>query len=267
MSFKLIHIQFFLSLIPLYADQYQLERMFHAVLNPQEGSLPTELEFYNNLLSTIPTLNPEHFSSLSAQASKCLKSPKMEVQKFGYNYFGQVTMRMDSAVLLESRIDDLFEYYSNPTNKDTRMLALFSIVYLKPRIPEKGIKVLVPLLTSKLLSDEERAFIGGSLLMGTPPDASMDRKVLAALKGSREPRAITSLLLGLSESKSRSAETLAFIGESLENKNEQIRMAAVNAVERLDRDLRVKFEPKLRQISLDETESSENRSRAKAALR
>ena len=268
MNVKAIYILILTGLIPLHADQYQLERMFHSVLNSSQGKgLPKELEFHDNLVSTIPTLNPEHLPSLSAQASKCLKSPDIEVQKFGVFYFMQVAMRMDSAVLLEPRIDDLAEYTNNPANKDLHNAALFSIVYLNPRIPEKGISVLVPMLISKLVPDEERAFIGAALLTATPSDADMLHKVLTALKGSREPKAIINLIRSLGILKTRHAEALALIGESLEHKDAAIRMEAVDAVERLDRDLRVKFEAKIIQISIDESESAENRSRAKAALK
>ena len=261
------------GLASLHADEFELQRILNSALSPAHNRiLPTDHDFDAILEATIPTLDQQAATRLSALASKCLKSPEFEVQRFGVSYFGAVSLtRMDSGVLLEDAIGDLIAFFAkpNPANERLRGFALMSIFVLKPRMPDKAVKGLVSQLESKELAEPWVGSIAELLIMADPSDAGMLRMVLARVKRFHDPKNAIPFIhgLGLEQSGEKHPEAFAFLRECLQSKDGHIRMATVEAVGRLSFNTRSSLLYRLGEISRDEHESEETRSRAAAALR
>ena len=268
------------GLISCHADQFKLERMFISALSSTQGrAIPTVDEFSAVLDATIPTLDERSASRLSPLASRCLKSQEIEVQRIGAQYFSGVSVvRMDSAILLGPWIDDMIAFFANPSpeNQQLRGGILISIFVLKPRMPDKVVKGLSPLLESKEFADAWKGTIAAGLIAAAPSDAEMIRMVLSRVKRFEDPKdmipvirslGLESSRLGLENSRQKQPEVIAFLGECLENKDPNIRIVAAEAVGRLPFGARSSLMYRLGQISRDPTESQDIRSLAAAALK
>ncbi len=261
-----------LGLVGCQANESQLERMFHVALSTdQNRTLPPQTEFFSVLSATIPTLNQRDASRLTSLTSRCLRSQDPEVQRFGVLYFLSVSAeRMDSGVLLDSGIADMLAFAADPNlkNEELRAAALFGIYYLKP-MPDKAIKGLVSLIENDVLSEPWIGSIAAALVSRAPADAEMLRMILTRVKRLEDPQNSVELIrwLGLASPKPSHPEAIAFIAESLENKDSRIRKAAVEAAGRLPDGSRSSLLYRLGQIATDKNESEALRSDATAALK
>jgi len=139
---------------------------------------------------------------------------------------------MDSGVLLKSGIADLLAYAADPNlaNEQLRAAALAGIYYLKP-MPDQAIKGLVRLIAEDALSEAWIGSIAAALVSIAPADTDMLRMILAGAKRFKDPQNKVALIrwLGLASPKPSHPEAVAFIAESLKDKDSRFRAAAVEA--------------------------------------
>ena len=95
----------------------------------------------------------------------------------------------------------------------------------------------------------------------------MVHKVLSVVEKRSDVALTNAALKDLGLVKTRSTEALNFIGKGLDSGNAFTRESAVDAVSRLDRNVRTRFAAQLGRIAADSSEPQHVRSQAVEALR
>lgn len=137
---------------------------------------------------------------------------------------------------------------------------------MKPNVPPKAVAHLNAHLEESRNSDEETLTIAASLLESAPTDTVTVHKTLLVVSRRSDPGLTGGVLRQLRLNKTRVPEALDFIGTNLNHADPNVRASAVDAVSRLDHDVRKQFTVQLSRISSDPSESGHMRSQARLAL-
>ncbi|MGZ4830431.1 MAG: HEAT repeat domain-containing protein, partial [Candidatus Angelobacter sp.] len=115
-------------------------------------------------------------------------------------------------------------------------------------------------------SNEETLTIAASLLEASPNDTATVHKTLSVVGRRADPGLTSGVIRQLGLSKSRNREALAFLGASLSHADAHVRESSVDAISRLDQDIRAEFAVPLARIASDPNESEYARTQARTAL-
>src|SRR5262249_31281420 len=145
--------------------------------------------------------------------------------------------------------------------------ALYILGSGKPNVSPKALRYLNAHLEDTRNSNEETLTIAASLLDASPSDTATLRKTLCVVARRRDPRLASVVIKTLGLLNSRQPDALNFLGASLGGSDAFVRESAVEAVSRLDRDVRSQFFPQLARIAGDPHESEHARAQAREALK
>jgi len=189
------------------------------------------------------------------------------MRQFGLLFFMVVGLRPDSSKLLEPYVDDLGALTNGPKGAQSlRHGALLLLGTTHPNIIPKAVPYLLGNLEDEANSSEETLTIAASLLEAFAANQEIIDKVVDFVKNRSDTGLTTGVLRQLGLMKSRDPHALSLIRSNLDSANPGIRYAAVDAVSRLDRDVRGQFARQVGRIATDDKESQELRSMADAAL-
>jgi len=249
------------------AQENPIRQLFQTILT-QPVAMPTTEQLFNTVNeTTIGALSAAEVQAILPMARQCLQSSNAVVRQDGLVLLIAVVTRGDSAKLLEPYIDDLGALLSGPEGAiSLRHGALYVLGSMKPTVPPKAIAHLSAHLEESRNSDEETLTIAASLLESAPTDAATVHKTLLVVSQRSDPGLTGGVLRQLGLNKTRVPEALNFIGVNLNHADPDIRASAVDAVSRLDHDIRKQFAPQLVRIVSDPSEAEHVRSQAKSAL-
>ncbi len=253
-----------------WADANQIRQLFQSILSdPPDTSLPTSAKFHSALTEVSESALPAvEVGGLLPLAKQCLGSSNVEVRRAGMLLFLAVALRLDSSKLLEPYIEDLDTVASDPASPfRTGALAILALTTSKPRVSPKAVATLAAHLDDSSFSSDEVATVIGSLLETSPSDPATVHRVLGVVEKRSDVALTDSVLRTLGLLRIQNAEAISFIGQGLNSGNPYTREAAVDAVSRLDRNIRTRFAAHLGRIAADHTERQHVRSQAAEALR
>ncbi len=256
-----------LAAMPLRADGSAIAELFRSVLAQQDDSkLPKEQDVGLEFAGSVGNLTASEIETLLPFAERCLTSERRARQSYGVGFFSTVAVRMDGSQLLAPYIDEVARLL-NDDREAFRSTAIFILGSSNPKPLPKGLAYLSAHLGDRIDTPEQFNLIAGYLLVATP-DAATIHRVLAAARQRPDIELIRGHLIGLlSIAHARSDEGLAFIREGFANMNSGIRMAAIDAVSELPRDvIRSGFATELERIVANPEEAPELRDRARQVL-
>jgi hypothetical protein len=254
---------------PCLAEEGSIQQLFQRILTQSSNrALPAPDELFTTVNeNTVGGLSVQEINALLPLARQCLQSSQPEVRQDGLILLLAVGTRPDSAKLLEPYIDDLGVLLSGPEGAiSLRHGALYVLGSTKPNILPKALAYLNAHLQESRNSNEETLTIAASLLEASPNDAATVHKTLTVVGLRADPGLTSGVIRQLGLIKSRNREALAFLGASLNHADTHVRESAVDAVSRLDHDIRSQFAVPLARIASDPNESDYARARARAAL-
>lgn len=149
------------------------------------------------------------------------------------------------------------------SDDDERFIALLEYQSV---FRQKAFAFLKTHLTENRNSDEEALTIAASLLEAAPTDAATVHNTLMVVSRRAAPGLTGGVLRQLGLSKTRVPEALSFIDTNLNHADPNVRASAVDAVSRLDLDIRKQFASQLSRIASDPTEAEHVQSQTRSAL-
>ncbi len=174
-----------------------------------------------------------------------------------------IALRPDSSQLLELYVDDIDGIIGDPSSP-LRQGAVTVLILTRPKPSPKVMEILESHLEDK---DSSVMLSVAASLLEASNDPTLIHRVLSVVQ-KRADLPVTNGILGqLGLVRTRNPEALSFIGGNLDSANPASRRAAVEAVSRLDREVRVKFATQLGRIAADDTEPKEVRAKAVEAIR
>ena len=236
---------------------------------PAGAALPSDQELFTSVSEiTVAKLSPAEVNAALLLGRQCLQSSNAEVRQDGLVLFIAVSLRTDSQKLLEPFIDDLGAILSGPAGAiSERHGALLILGNTKPHLSPRAVAHLNAQLEDSRNSDEETLTIAASLIENAPSDTATIHRTLLVAGQKSSPGLTGGVLRQLGLSKSRAPEALTFIHSNLQHSDEDVRASAVDAVSRLDRDIRPQFSAELARISANPQESEHMRTQASQALK
>lgn len=269
MKFTRLMVVLFLASISCAAQSNPIADLLRAVLSSGSASeLPAQERLFSTINeNTVGALSVAELNAILPLAKQCLQSSRPQVGAYGLVVFLSATMRPDSARLLLPYVDDLGTLLDGPENKASlRHAALYVLGSTKPNILPKAIALLNAHLEDGKNSTPETLTIAASLLAASPADAATQRKIFAVVARNADLGLRSGVVRQLGLSKVRTAEALSFLDSNLNHPDINIRESAVDAVSRLDADVRSRFAPRLAAMASDPNQSEHARSLARMAL-
>jgi hypothetical protein len=258
-----------LAAVPCWSQNNAVRELLQSLLSggPQ-GTLPSQEVFFSTVNeNTLGALSPGELATVLPLARQCLQSPRPEVRQYGLILFLAVTTRADSAKLLDSYIDDMGSLLDGPEGaRSLRHGALYVLGGTQPKISARAAAYLNTHLDEARNSNEETRTIAVALLQASPSDTATLRKVLSTVNRRADTGLSNGVIRQLGLMKTRQPEALAFLESNLNHPDTHVRESAVDAVLRLDPDMRSRFANPLARIAADPDESEQTRSLAKFAL-
>jgi hypothetical protein len=259
-----------LAAAPSFAQRNQVVQLFQSILSGgANGTLPAHEELFAKVNeNTVGALSVSEINDVLPLARQCLQSRRAEVRQDGLVLMMAVSTRADSTKLMDAYIDDLGALLSGPEGAiSLRHGALYILGSTKPRPDTKAINYLSAHLEDSRNSNEEALTIAASLLESSPTDAATVHKTLAVVARRGDPGLTTGVMKTLGLLKTRNPEALSLLGTGLNGGDRFVRESAVEAVSRLETDVRGRFAPQLARIAADPNETENARALARAALR
>jgi hypothetical protein len=256
-----------LTLMPCWAGVDEIKHLFQTAL-ASGGAVPSRIEFFSAVNEdTVRPLSVQEVNNALPLAKRALDSRQTEMGQYGLLFFMVVGLRPDSSKLLEPYVDDLGALANGPKGAQSlRHGALLLLGTTHPSIIPKAVPYLLGNLEDEANSGEETLTIAASLLEAFPANREIIEKVVGFVQSRSDTGLTTGVLRQVGLMKSRDPRALSLIGSNLDSANRGIRYAAVDAVSRLDRDVRGQFARQVARIATDDKESAELRSMADAAL-
>ncbi len=256
-----------LATVSCMAQENPIRQLFQTILT-QPTAMPTTEQLFTTVNeTTVGALPVAEVQAILPLARQCLQSSNAVVRQDGVVLLIAVVTRADSAKLLEPYIDDLGALLSGPEGAiSLRHGALYVLGSMKPTLPPKAVAHLNAYLEESRNSDEETLTIAASLLESAPADAATVHKTLLVVSRRSDPGLTGGVLRQLGLNKTRVPEALNFIATNLNHADPNVRASAVDAVSRLDHDIRKQFAAQLSRISSDPSEPEHMRSQARLAL-
>ncbi len=266
-----IRWMFLLALVslPCFAQNNSVRDLFQAILSSgAKGALPAEHEFFSKVNeNTVGALSVAEINAVLPLARQCIQSSRPEVGQYGLVLFLAITTRADSSTLLSPYIDDLGALLNGPEGAiSLRHGALYVLGSTKPDVSPKAIAYLNAHLADDRNSNEETLTIAASLLQALPSDAVTQRRTFAVVDRRADPGLTGSVIRQLGLIRARTPEALAFLEVNLSHPDIHVRESAVDAVSRLDADVRSRFAGHLARMATDPNESEHARALARIAL-
>jgi hypothetical protein len=172
-------------------------------------------------------------------------------------------MRPDSATLLKPYVTDLETITKDPRSP-LKNTVLYILGSTRPVMITDAASFLTEHLEDKANSPQETLTIALSLLEHSDSYSAMFSKVLTFVERQPDLTVKTGVLTQVGLWRKRDTVSLSFIGNALNNA--ATRRAAIDAVSRLDRNVRAQYVAQLNRIANDPESSSEIRSAAEAAM-
>jgi len=270
MRMKMVALIFLvLAAAPSFAQRNQIVQLFQSILSGGgNGTLPALEELFTKVNeNTVGALSISEVNEVLPLARQCLQSPRAEVRQDGLVLMMAASTRADSTKLLDAYIDDLGALLSGPEGAiSLRHGALYILGSTKPRPASKAINYLSSHLEDSRNSNEEALTIAAGLLESSPTDATV-HKTLAVVARRGDPGLTSGVIRTLGLSKTRNPEALSLLGTGLNGGDRFVRESAVEAVSRLETDVRARFAPQLARIAADPNETENARALARAGLR
>jgi hypothetical protein len=248
---------------------YQLYR--HLLTQPDDGHFKaSDIDGQVNEVK-VRALSQMEVSAILPLALQCVRSSNVEVSRAGMDFIIEVTLRLDSAQLLEPYIDDLGKLLDDKDFR-WRQIVLFVLGGKIPDTPEKAIAYLeanlergstqeAPAITASLLKASR-----GSLLHPVPADPSIVHKVIAFTAARADVDLTSNVLHEIGLYRIQIPEAINFISANLNQANPRLRAAAVEGASRLEKDARAQLSGQLSQIAADPKEDQSVRNDAARAL-
>lgn len=253
------------SAVPGRADAGAIEAILRSVLAERDDSrLPSLARVGGEWTESVGSLTPGEVQVLLPLARECLLSDRTAIQPFGIGFFFDVAIRMDGSSLVAPYLDDIAPLLKDP-RVGYRNSAIFILGSSNPAPIPGGLAYLAAHLGDKTDTPEQVMMVAGALLTANP-DAGNVHRVLEVVQ--QRPDLDKGRLIGiLGVARARSDEALAFIRGGFADRNPGIRMASVEAVGKLPRDLiRGGLTAELQQIIADPDATAELRDRARQVL-
>ncbi len=254
---------------PCLAEGGSIQQLFQRILTQSStGDLPAPEVFFAKVNeNTVGALSVQEVNALLPLARQCLQSSRSEVRQDGLILLLAVGTRSDSAKLLEPYVDDLGVLLSGAEGAiSLRHGALYVLGSTKPHTLPKALAYLNAHLEDDRNSNEEALTIAASLLEASPNDTATVQKTLNVVGRRADPGLTSGVIRQLGLIKSRNSEALAFLGANLNHADAHVRESAVDAISRLDQDIRAQFAGPLARIASDPHESEHARTQARIAL-
>lgn len=258
-----------LASVPGFAQSNPVRDVFQSILSAgPQAVLPSQEEFFSKVNeNTLGALSAGEVAAVLPLARQSLQSSRNEVRQYGLILFLAMTTRADSAKLLDPYIGDLGLLLDGPEGAQSlRHGALYVLGSAKPQISSKAVAFLNSHLDDSRNSNEETLTIAVSLMQASPSDAATLHKTLATVGRRADPGLNSGVIRQLGLMKTRSPEALGFLEANLGHPDVHVRESAVDAISRLDPDVKTRFAVHLTRIAADPNESEQSRSLAKAAL-
>jgi HEAT repeats len=248
------------------ADGNQIRQLFQSILSESPDRVLPTPEEVDSKVRGADILEASEVEMLLPLAAKCLRSSNIDMQRDGLLLFSTVGLRPDSAKLLDPYVEDLMVLITDPMSP-FKVGAASVFLYMKPKMSPRATAALSTHLEDGSNTAEQKTIIAGCLLNASPLDAAILHRVLTVVRELSDDKVMVECLRELGLLRTRNPEALSFIGKGLDSPNPHIRQSAVDAVSRLERDLRVGFAAQLGRIAADNNEPKEVRSQAAQALR
>jgi len=261
--------------ICLGANLQSIEAKYRAILATQQDDELPRNEEISRELNGLEDMTPEEVRTVLLSARQCWRSPRAGVRNAGLAVLLPLTLRPDSAQLLEPYISELSAFLSVP-EEGARIAVVYALGAALPVPPPRAIDYLLLHLAFRSLTAEElrmtaAAILGATVASGDtasePPNTRNVHLVLNAIDQHPQFRLKGALIEMLGTYRISNEEADRYIRGGLVDGNSSIRRTAVDAIGRMPSERRATFVTDLQRIADDPKEDSEVRSRAAAVLK
>jgi len=254
-----------LAAVPTWAAEERISGLLRSMT--VGGPLPAENAFHEAVDEDyVNQLSPDSVKEFLPLARALLQDPRPEARKYGLTCFLVVTLRraLDSEPLLEPYIPDLLRIADDRASP-LRLMALFVLGNTYPKVSSRTLEYLAAHLADKdNTTDDASAMLGTLLRAGSDP---LTHDVIAFARKQNKHEVSEAVLKCLRLYRTKNADALAFIGDSLDSRDAWTRRMAVEAVATMPLVERSPFLAQLSRLSADPNEPTEIRSMAAEALK
>jgi len=251
------------------ADVYDIEALYRTILAAPNGAqVPVPMEIDQTVTeAAVRAAQPEQISGVLTLAAKCLDASDAAIRAAGMHLFFDVALlRPDNASLLSPYFERIAPFLSDP-NIAMKQSAIGVLSAGFPKPAPQALVFLMAHLNDEQNSDAQFNMISGALLIGSPSDAGVVQKVLAALQRRPDREILTGdMLVALGREKITTDEALQFIRSALSSEKDYIRLTAVEALGKMPRGVRDNFTGDLQRLLANPAESAEVTARVKYVL-
>jgi len=249
------------------SDLGQLQQLYEGILHSEnDASLPKRESLdTQDMEDRLKALTAEDARALLPIGQECLHSERARVREEGLALFFGISLRLDSAVLLEPYIDDLGRLLRSPYAA-LRKPAMFLLAQGLPAPSPRAVKYLRDHMHAASSDAEEVRGIAGTLLYRRPVDPATLHEVLALVHTRDDPSTTAGVVNNLGSFRITAEEALNFIKDGLKNPDSGVRREAVRAISMLDRDVRATFTEELQRVAGDSAEAPDIRKLAQGVL-
>jgi hypothetical protein len=265
-----ILIGFLLTVQIASAQGTKIREFYEGLLNlPSDAQVPSQKTLLSVVNETaVMSLSDDDVNSLLPLGRRALQSSRPDVRRDGLFLFGAISIRPNSSGLLKSYLADI-ELIASNSSDPLRMPALYTLGSTNPDPLPEAISYFSAHLADKANSPREIRIMTTFVIQSAGKDnnSGLIHQTLVFLDS--HPDAVPGRIGALEQlglAKTRNTEALAFIGKSLDSDNQFVREASVEAVDRLDPDIRANYSDQLNRIATDPKESERARTAAKAVL-
>jgi len=251
----------------VHAQKPSLQEFFQALVDHYDPSSLPKYETLRRVTGQIERLPPEEITRALPAIFAALAHQDKTVTGCADSALYAIALRPDSADLLRSRIDALGHNILTSPNPDTRAGGIVILGSLKPTPPPE---VLPIFLTFLKRTDADAQAQGSSVIFELLHIAPQDPGVIAAIQEflSRplDNSAKIGVLNALGNPEVKDAHLLAALVASLDDPDQGVRSAAVQALTRIGNSAFQQAEPALQRLAKDPKQPPEVIAAAKEAL-
>jgi hypothetical protein len=224
------------------ADVSQIQILFQSIIAGQdETRLPSGEDLVGPVgENIIRTASADEIQSLLPLGQKCPHSPRLTARGAGLILFLGVSLRLDSAKLLEGYVDDLAALLDDP-DQGVRGGAIYILGATNPAPSPKALAHLEAHLNDQISDDDTASTLAASLLKAR--GASVIPAVLTLLE--QRPGLLTGVIQMLGLYRITTDEALKLIHAGFQDSRADSRRVSVDAVANLPMDAGKGFEQDL----------------------
>jgi len=243
-----------------------IKQMLETFLSQKDLKQAPELGWLDDRLDALRLEPAADVRGILPIVLSLLRSENPSHEEIGSAVIIVVALRQDSAQLLGPDIPELVTLLdTHDRTHDGRALGFLAL--LNPKPPATLVPLLLPRLLDYKLPEAKLLAITSVLLRAAPNDPAVIDAVLNLLQEHPDVVMKCEVIRMIGAAQSVNERTIALLKSALVDTDVNVRLMAVQAVERQPPEVIARFAPQLRKIAADTAEQSFSRESATRALR